>query len=225
MLYRPREKALYHGIGSLNEVELLALIIEQGTKDANALTLAKTLLERFINLANLYRIKDPRLLMIKGIGKAKALKLLAVFELNKRLVYTESEMDSFQYNQDKIIRNYQVRIGRLPKEHMYLIALNKRKTMIFEKRLYIGNERGLELDTKEIIRELLLVNAVYFVLIHNHPSGSTLPSKSDIIATETLLLAARKFNLTLLDHIIVSPNDYMSLRDFLSLNSPSSNKN
>jgi DNA repair protein RadC len=211
-LKRPREKALYYGIGSLSDVELLALLIGKGTSKDNALSLARKLLHKHISLHNLYRINDPKLLFMPGIGEVKALKILAAFELNKRLLFLEGTHDRPIYNEMEIVRTFQNRIGRLHKETLYLLALTKRNYIISEKQLYLGTEAGFNLDPKEVVRELLIANADRYILIHNHPSGHVEPSGDDLTTTIELAKISAQFGVTLYDHLIIGANAYFSLR-------------
>lgn len=211
-LQRPREKALHYGIETLSEVELLALLIGKGTHDQNAVELARCLLDRHITLANLFRITDPRLLMINGIGKVKALTILAVFELNKRVLYVEDSAEELRYDELKVVRAYQKKIGRLQKETLYLLSLSRRNVILSEKQLYIGNEKGFILDAKEVMRELLLSHADRYVLIHNHPSGYVEPSHHDLETTRLMASYSAKFGVELYDHLIISANSHYSIK-------------
>ena len=211
-LKRPREKALYYGIGSLSDAEVLALLIGKGTTKDNALSLAKKLLNKHISLQNMYRIDDPKLLLMPGIGEVKALQILAAFELNKRLLFLEGSHDRPIYREDEIVRSFQRRIGRLQKETLYLLALTNRNYIISEKQLYLGTEKGFSLDPKEIVRELLIANADRYILIHNHPSGHVEPSANDLETTIELATISAQFGVTLYDHLIIGANAYFSLR-------------
>ncbi len=211
-LSRPREKALHYGINTLTEIELLAIIIGEGTNGRNALEIAEILHKEHVSLINMYRLTNVNSLKVHGIGKAKALRLLAVFELNKRLLYMEAKKDTFMYKEDEIIATYQQRIGHLTKETLYLITLNRRNMIISEKQLYLGSELGFSIDAKEIIRELLLANADQYVLIHNHPSGDVAPSDHDLETTYKLAEMSAKFGVYLFDHLIISAADFFSLR-------------
>lgn len=213
-MHQPREKALYYGISSLSEVELLALIIGGGTSGASALALAGQLLEEHLTLTNLYRIKDHLKLKIRGIGVAKGLALIACFELTKRLGVMRDKARVFLYNQAEIVALYQNKIGRLNKETLYLIALNKRRHIISERQIYLGHERGFIIDTKEIIRELVVSSADYYVLIHNHPSGIVTPSKNDLETTSELAQLSENVGILLYDHIIVTHEEYFSIREY-----------
>lgn len=214
LLHRPREKALYYGINALSEVELLAILIGEGTSGASALTLASRLLDEHLSLTNLYRIKDHLKLKIPGIGVVKGLRLIACFELTKRLGIAREERDVFLYNAEEITKLYQNKIGRLNKETLYLIALNKRLHIISEKQIYLGHERGFIIDSKEIIRELVISGAEYYVLIHNHPSGIVSPSENDIKTTTELAKLSRNLGIELYDHIIVTHLEYFSIREY-----------
>lgn len=214
-LERPRERAIHYGINTLKVTELLAIIIGEGTSEYNALLIAEKLLEEHVSLTNLYRLTNPREIKTHGIGSAKALRLLACFELNKRLLFFEGKRDGIEYDEASIILNYRHKIGHLQKETLYLLALNRRNMVISEKQLYLGSDTGFSLDLKEVVRELLLANAERYVLIHNHPSGDVKPSRNDIETTYELAKMSAKFGVYLYDHLIISAHDAFSLRNMI----------
>lgn len=213
LLDRPRERALYYGINTLSESELLAIIIGEGTSERNALHIAEDLLAEHVSLTNLYRLTSPREIKTHGIGSAKALRLLACFELNKRLLSLEGKGDGIKYEQARVITNYRHKIGHLKKETLYLLSLNRRNMIINEKQLYVGSDSGFKVDAKEVVRELLLTNAERYVLIHNHPSGDVKPSEADIETTYALAKMSAKFGVYLYDHLIIGAHDAFSIRD------------
>lgn len=211
-LERPREKAQYYGISTLNDAEVLAIIIGQGRKHENALVLASHLLTRHQNLKTMLRFSDPKQFMVRGIGRVKALQLLAAFELNRR-IQSRGSKEERGYEKDEVIGLYQRKIGHLKQETLYLVLINKQNLIIGERQLYVGKDDGFSLDSRDIIRELILSDAYRYVLIHNHPSGNVLPSRDDEITTQKLCKITESFGYLLYDHLIVSVDDYYSFRD------------
>lgn len=212
-LARPREKAKYYGINTLTDTELIALLLGSGTHEHNVLLVAQNLLNKFVNLDNISRIKDASLLYAPGIKAAKATTLLAAFELTRRINKHSYKKQEIVFSVGVIADKYQHELGRFDKEKLVLIHLNKQHKIIMEEVLYVGHARGFLLDAKEIVRRLLITDATAFVLLHNHPSDDARPSEHDLVTTHKLQQVAAQFSLKLADHIIVTKSAYFSFKE------------
>ncbi|HZJ89289.1 MAG TPA: DNA repair protein RadC [Bacilli bacterium] len=211
-LNQPREKARYYGIKTLTDQELIALLIGQGTRELNALHVAQNLLNVYVNLNNLARVKDSNLLYQPGIKDAKALKLIAAFEVARRVNGANLATSNQKYSIARVAQKYQNMIGQDEKEQLILLHLNRHQEIIMEETLYIGHAEGFLLDAREIMRRLLISDAKLCVLVHNHPSNDPRPSKEDLITTRKLRQIATKFDLVLFDHLIVTQTAYFSFK-------------
>lgn len=211
-LNRPREKARYYGIKTLTDQELIALLIGQGTREFNALHVAQNLLNVYVNLNNLARVKDSNLLYQPGIKDAKALTLIAAFEVARRVNGAKLTSINQKYDLKAIATKYQALLGQNEKEELMLLHLNRHLEIIMEESLYVGHAEGFLVDAKEIMRRLLISDAKLFVLVHNHPSNDARPSKEDLTTTRKLSAIAGKFELILFDHIIVTKTAYFSFK-------------
>ncbi len=211
-LDRPREKARHYGINKLSNIELLALIIGSGSKDNNVLNIASNLLATAKSIEQILAYSLNDLLLINGIKEATAFRFLAISELLKRKGELNSE-DHF-INSKELANRYRYIIGNNKQESMYLIAISIKGKLIFEKELYKGTSSNLISSEEEIIKELLDSKAKFFILVHNHPSSSVLPSEDDVLSTNHLLVRAKKHNLIMLDSIIVtSSSSFYSFKD------------
>ena len=214
VLDRPREKALYYGIEELADHELLALLIGSGSQNNSAIDIAYFMLRDNSGLANLVQKPLSDLLNYKGIGKGKAVKLIAAFELAKR--YQQKS-----HNVDEIISDSKMIYHRMKKvfctypyiyqEYLYLIILDKKKRIIHEMNLYKGNESSVSASTMQIIQQVIIHSGKYFYIIHNHPSGILRPSGEDVFFTFNIINECQKLSIEMLDHLIISQNGYYSL--------------
>ena len=212
IIEKPREKAERFGIESLKDEELLALIINSGTIGHSTLEIASDILNDCHSLSAL--INKPLLYFcdFKGLKEAKAYKLLAVFEIAKRI--KERQLYAKEENQmitsESLYQRYALRLVGLTQEQLIIVILNKNKQIITEKVLYCGDENKIPINPRDILRLLMIHNGYYFYLIHNHPNDSFLPSQADIIFTRLIEEKAKNINVKLLDHIIISRKGYYS---------------
>jgi len=139
--------------------------------------------------------------------------LIAAFNLASR-IEKDAKNKPLRINASSdILSLYQHELSKAEKEHLYLLMLNQKREIIKEEVLYLGTSEGFEIDLKEIVRRVLIYNAVNVILVHNHPSGNVVPSTSDIEATIELNKALIKHDITLLDHVIIGAFRYFSFAE------------
>ncbi len=206
---KPREKIIKHGVEVLDDYELLAVLIGSGTKKENVFDLSKRIINEANGLDEFSNMKIEDWMKIKGIKVARASKLVAFLELSKRIYTFNKEIISLKKSEE--VFNY-IKYDLHGKSHEQLIVLyvnvkcNLVKKVISSK----GKVNMLYVDTKAIVNDGLKCSASGVFLIHNHPSGDVSPSESDIDITENILNALKFFDIKLLDHIIISNNNYFS---------------
>ena len=205
-IYRPREKAIYHGVHSLNEYELLAILIGSGIKGNSAIDIAIELLKEYFSLKNLSSIDYQELIKFKGLSRATSLKLVVAFELAKRIL-KEENCPKYHSSLD-IAKHYQY-LNSEKHETLILLILNKRNIITKEKILAVGTQDAVLISPHKIIKEVLLAEEKRFIIIHNHLDDA-LPSEDDLLFTTSIKNEARKFQLKMVDHIIISPLSYYS---------------
>lgn len=215
---RPYEKLELLGEASLTNSELLAIIIKTGTLKLNCLQIAQNILSgnKNSNLTDLQYLANVSLEELKsfeGIGRVKAIQIKAVVEFSKRISRT------YEINKDKItcprdVYNLlaQGYIGK-KQESLKTILLNKQKNIISVVTNAIGTNDNINVGVKEIFSEPIKHLASAIILVHNHPGGSLIPSKNDIIFTKKIDEYSKIFNIELLDHIIITDNNYVSLKE------------
>ena len=209
---KPREKAERFGVDSLKDEELLALIIDFGTVGHSSLDIARDLLDDCHYLNELLNKPKQYFFTFKGLKTAKALKLMAVLEIAKRisekqrLIYEEkSEITS-----ESLYRRYSITLGKMNQEVLAIVILNKNKQIIYERILYKGDDSNIAINSRDILRLLMIHNGYYFYLIHNHPNNSIYPSELDVSFTKRIKEKAKLFNVKLVDHLIISQYGYYS---------------
>jgi len=211
---RPREKMLQKGCSALTETELLAIIIGSGTKDESAVDLAKKVLASANNNLNelgKFTINDFK--KIKGIGQVKAITLQAMFELGKRRTVAEVRKNNSICSSKEIFLYMQPKIGDLRHEEFWVIYLNNNHAILGAKMISSGSVTNTLVDTKIIAMHAISYMATGVILCHNHPSGNCRPSQDDRKITLKVIEAMKLLDCELIDHVIVSGNNYYSFID------------
>ena len=212
---RPREKMLLKGIDSLSNAELLAILINSGTRDKSAVDVAKELLAAVNNdLQQLGKlsIKEILKLKVKGIGEAKAISIAAALELGIRKDAAYKKKEVILKSRD--IADYlQAKLQHKKHEVFAVIFLNVANKINHYEIISEGGITGTVADPRIILKKALAHDAVSIILCHNHPSGSIKPSRADEEITRKITEAARYLDIKVLDHIIVSEEGYYSFAD------------
>lgn len=206
---RPRERLVNIGVSNLKDEELLAILIGSGSKKQNVIVLAKKLLRKY-PLKKLAKTKLSDLTKIKGMGKVKAGKLVASFELGKRVFEKDlakkirSPLDVFYEVED---------IKKKTREYLVAIFLNARHCLIEKKVITIGTLNANIVEPRDIFSFALKSPCAYIILVHNHPSGDPYPSEDDKRFTKKIQEAGEILGIEVLDHIIVTKNEYFSFKE------------
>lgn len=212
---RPYEKLELFGAEKLSNAELLAIIIKTGTKEKSVITIAQEILklQNEKNCNNLRFMQDLSIadfMKIKGIGKVKAIQLKAICELTKRI--------SMPINYQIKIRNSKDVASLLMPEMRYekreiakVLLLNCKNLVLKIVDISLGGANFACLEPKDILAEALKLQAPKIILVHNHPSGDTTPSKSDFNITDRIYEAAELMGIQMLDHIIIGDGTYESI--------------
>jgi len=211
---RPREKMLLKGASSLSNSELLAILINNGSKTRSALDLAKEiLLLGANNLNELGKLSIHDFQKVKGIGNAKAITIAAALELGRRR-HSEEILQRIKINNSKEIAVY---LKTILKDFNYevfvALFLNRSHKIISYEIISKGGISGTVADPRIILKKALDAGASSLIICHNHPSGNLQPSQQDDLLTQKIKSAALYFDIKLLDHIIVSEEGYYSFAD------------
>jgi len=212
---RPREKMLLKGIDSLSNAELLAILINNGTKEKSAVDVAKKLLNVVNNdLQQLGKlsIKEILKLKVKGIGEAKAISIAAALELGIRKDAAFKKKEVILKSSD-IADFLRAKLQHKKHEVFAVIFLNRANKINHYEVISEGGITGTVADPRIILKKALAHDAVNLILCHNHPSGSIKPSRADEELTKKISDAASYLDIKVLDHIIVSEEGYYSFAD------------
>lgn len=209
---RPREKALQFGLDSLSDQELICLLLGSGISGRTVQSIAEDLLQKTDSLASLHTLKPSDLMVINGIGQARALQLLAALQLSKRAlkrqVYTQKiwgARDAAAWLQSEY--------GALAQEHFIAVFLDSQHRILFHKVLAIGTLSQAPVHPRDLFREAFACNAACILLAHNHPSQDLIPSMDDLETTQKLIEAAELCGIPVLDHLIISRTAYFSFQE------------
>jgi DNA repair protein RadC len=211
---RPREKLLGKGAAVLSNSELIAILINKGSRDKSAVDLAKEILRLGSdNLNELGKLTLKDLQCVKGIGEAKAITIAAALELGRRR-QVAATLDKPIVQSSKDIAQYlKAMLKDLTYEVFAVLFLNRANKINHFEIISRGGITGTVADPRIILKKALEEEATSIVLSHNHPSGSLKPSKADEELTKKIREAARYFDIKVIDHIIVSEEGYYSFAD------------
>ena len=213
---RPYEKCEKFGACNLTDSELLAVLLRTGTKGYSALELADKILYSMCSqngILNIHQWSMEQLCEIKGIGKVKAIQILCLSELSKRLSKASAKKGLDFTTPESIARYYMEDMRHSRQEEMKLLLLNTKARLIGESNISKGTVNSAVVSPRELFLEALQKNAVFIILLHNHPSGDPTPSKEDIVVSKRVKEAGELIGIELLDHIIIGNNCYISMKE------------
>ena len=211
---QPREKAEKFGVGVLGIPELWAIILRVGTPGYPITELCRDLMRK--NEGSLHRLERrslQELCELKGVGKVKAIEILAVMELIRRYCQEDIPNDEPIRSSTQIYDRMRHKIGNLDHEEIWMLLLNRQNKVIKEERLTSGTSTASVFDIKKAIKHALLENAEGMILCHNHPSGTLKPSPQDDKLTQDLKEGCKFMGIRLLDHLIITANGFYSYND------------
>lgn len=211
---RPYEKCLQAGCESLSDAELLGVILRTGTKGESSVLLSQRILNLGgRNLSDLYSFTLPELMKIRGVGKVKAIQILCLGELSKRIAKAGARQ-KLCFSDPRTIADYYMEDLRCKnKEHLLLMMLDTKTQLIKETELSVGTVNATVLSPRELYIEALRFGAVHLILVHNHPSGDPSPSREDVEITQKIMECGKLLGISLLDHIVIGNKKYYSMRE------------
>lgn len=200
---RPQERLERLGAAALRDEELLAMLLRSGSKNHDVMAVASGLLKEGNGLSELVGFTAEDFVRVKGIGKIKALQLVTVMEIAKRiLLQNEGERPQFD-SPDKVYRYFTPIAAGLPVEKFWILCLTRKNTLLRRVEVTSGIASSSLVHPREVFREAIRHGAVALIGVHNHPSGDPAPSSADIQVTRQLREAAKVVDIELLDHVII----------------------
>lgn len=209
---QPRERLVKHGAASLSDAELLAILIKNGAQGISALDIGRTLLRHFSSLTDIAARDIAELRTFRGMGEVKAITLAAAFEIARRLQSEPfSGKPTIRLPQD-VANIYIPQLRGARQERFYVLLLNTANQIFREIVISEGSLNASIVHPREVFRLAVIESAASIILLHNHPSGNTEPSKQDIEITQQLVAAGSMLGIPVHDHIIVAGEAFSSLR-------------
>lgn len=205
----PREKLIEQGPEALTDSELLSIIFRTGYNGRPVFELAKQVLKQK-PLRELINSEVVELAKVKGVGMTRAASIVAAAELYRRAHFVDI---SPTISSVKDVVRLTHRLSRFKQEHLVGLYLNARNKLICQKTLTIGTLDASLIHPREVFLPALKRHAVRIIIVHNHPSGDTDPSREDIKITKQLLHAGKLLGIELIDHVIISQHNYYSFRE------------
>jgi len=217
---RPRERLVTLGPDALTLAELIAILLRTGLRGSNAVQVGQSLLQKFDKSLNALALATvDELKQVPGIGRDKAVTLVAAFALAKRME-KERLAESPVLDNPATVVSFMRETNRLKNvESFQVLLLNVRKKLIREQEISHGLLDTILVHPREVFRAAIMANAAGIVLVHNHPSGDPAPSEADIKVTRDLIRAGQLLKIEVVDHVIIGratadrAKDYTSLRE------------
>ncbi len=215
----PRERLHERGLECLSEAELVALLLGTGTREEPVVPLAERVLRELGGMRGLGAAGMGDLLQVHGIGSTKAARLLAGLELGRRAHAQPLPRGVRMVSSEDVYRAFGPRLAHLTHEELWAVALDARHRVLSRVLLARGGLSACPVTPADVFRPLIREAAAAAVLVHNHPSGTTEPSPEDVELTVRLAEVGRLLGISVLDHVIVAREGYLSLLD-AGLHSP-----
>lgn len=209
-----REKLVTRGVESLTDAELLSVILQEGTLGAgSSVVVAERILKNpEYSLTALSKMDIKRLRMIESMGVKRAALLSAALELGRRLACEKPDAPVTIRTNDDVLRIFHPQLSGLDYEEFWVLYLSSANTVIDKAKISQGGVSGTMVDHKLIVKKAVELLASSVILVHNHPSGVAKPSDDDKFLTDKIELAASLFDISVLDHLIVTSGGYFSFR-------------
>lgn len=209
---RPREKGYRIGVENLSDTELLAILIQSGTKEKSAIQIAEDLLNDYKSIYGVLNLSFEQLLTIRGISKVKAIQLKTVKELFVRYCNDNFLTNEIIFNNTIDVFNFvKFKINNAFQERVLVLYMNMKNKLLFEQVISIGNDSSSLLNNKLICKMAIEKYAKKIIICHNHPSDKTDPSIDDINSYFNLKDSLKLFDIKLLDSLIICNNKFYSI--------------
>lgn len=211
---RPREKLLTKGSDALSSAELIAILLGTGTGKTTAVDLGKSLINKFGSIEKMAQASLKELTEISGIGPAKAITLMAAFQLSRNMhkEVAEKEFNYFKQPSD-VAKIFIPMLGHEKKEVFAIALLDTAGKYMGSEKITIGTLNASLVHAREVFKPAIKHSAASIILVHNHPSGQLTPSAEDLKITKQIVEAGKLLDITVHDHLIITQDSYISLKE------------
>lgn len=213
---RPRERLIKYGVENLSNEDLLSIILKTGTTEYSVKILSGIILNNIKDIKNLKDITLNKLTEIKGIGKVKAIELIASIELGKRVFQNDEKINIKLNNSTKIYEYFKDKLINEKQENFYALYLDSKSNLISYKLLFKGTLNSSCVHPREVFKYAHLESAYSIIVLHNHPSGDSTPSKEDELTTNSLMEIGKLMSIPVVDHIIIGKDNYFSFYEYFN---------
>lgn len=210
---RPRERLLIQGPQSLNSYELIAILLRVGMQGQSVIELAKSLVNNLNDLSDLKQMTVDELQAFKGIGKTKAITLLAAIELGTRVLNPQKEKIQIA-SPENVYDLLKHELTDLKQEVLMVVFLDLKMNLIAKQIVFKGSLNQSLVHPREVFKYAVKHSAFQIILVHNHPSGDPTPSPQDIEITRIFEAAGDLLQIKVVDHIIIGRNTFLSIKDY-----------
>ncbi len=200
---RPQERLQRLGAAALSDTELLALLLRSGSRGMNVLIVAQRLITEAGSLAGLVTWVEADYRRLKGIGRVKALQLIAMMEVARRVLSQKAPADRAFDQPGSVLEHFAAELTGLQIEKFWVLCLNRKNRLLKQVAITSGTATSSLAHPREVFREAIRHGATAIICAHNHPSGDPAPSAADLQITRQLREAARAVDIQLLDHVIL----------------------
>lgn len=208
---RPREKGLKYGLDTLNDDDLLAIFLGSGTRECNAIELARTVLDSYqCSIRDLGNASIDDLKQIKGIGTCKALVIESLGEWARRYSSSPISLKVQIETSFEVYKHFYEKVSNQKQEQLIVLLLDSKKRLLGEEMVAKGGINEAVVSIGEIFKPAIKRGGVGIILIHNHPSGDPTPSQEDLQLTERLKKGGDLLGIKLIDHLIIGLKCYYS---------------
>ncbi|PIP62281.1 hypothetical protein COW98_04925 [Candidatus Roizmanbacteria bacterium CG22_combo_CG10-13_8_21_14_all_35_9] len=210
---RLRERFLQGGLDGFLDYEIVELLLTLGTPRKDCKPIAKEATKKFSGLRGVLEAAPEELRQIKGLGPHNIFGL-KFFQALSTHYAKEKLPKKITFDSPQVVANFlQEKIGREKKEHFYILALDSRNNLIKMNNVSTGTLDASLVHPREVFKEAIQSSAAQVIIAHNHPSGDPEPSEGDLVITNRLVEAGKILEIAVVDHIIVTNNDFLSLKE------------
>lgn len=213
---RPYEKCEQYGAQALSDAELLAVILKSGSKNIRSVDLAHHILnfsKTNKGLIGLNYMSMEDLTGIKGMGRVKAIQMLCLAEITKRMAKATHAEEFRLLSPEAVAQYYMQDMRHLTREQVKVVFIDSKSKVLTDQVMSMGSVNSSMVAPREIFLNALKHNATFIIMLHNHPSGDPTPSHEDIRSTKRIKEAGVLIGIQLMDHIIIGDNRYVSLKE------------
>ena len=209
----PRERMEQFGPEALSNREILAILLRTGSRGENVLALAERILADAGGLAGLGRMTVQELAQIHGMGTAKSSTLKAALELGRRLASVDPMSRPIIQSPQDVAHIVMEEMRFLDREHFRVVSLSTKNQVLGISSISVGSLNSSLVHPRECFKEAIRRNSNSIILVHNHPSGDSTPSKEDIEVTKRLVSGGKVLGIEVLDHVIIGDKCFTSLKE------------